>query len=151
MQCLSVTRFEVSISRKRDCLSTRNDEVSRGVLVVVSGNHIHHIVAGECGRSVKADQVHRDQLWGEVKGHAWAVVYKVIGSVRGLTAVDIRGSAVTSVIENVRKGRFTEEATIGCGHKRLVGARVETHLAISTTQEGTSHCFIGDDVYPYRK
>ena len=97
------------------------------------------------------DQVHRDQLWGEVQGHAWAIVYKVIGSVRGLTAVDIRGSAVASVIKSVRKGEFTEKAAIGCGRKRLVGARVETHPAISTTQEGTSHCFIGDNVYPYRK
>ena len=115
MQCLSVTRFEVSISRRRDCLSTRNDEVFREVLAVVSDNHIHHIVAGECGGSVKADQVHRDQLWGEVKGHAWAVVYKVIGSVRGLTAVDIRGSAVASVIESVRKVSSPKRRPLGVG------------------------------------
>ena len=115
----------------------------------MSGNHIHHIVAGECGGSVKADQVHRAQLWGDVEGHAWAVVCKAIGSVRCLTAADIRGSAVASVAKRVQKGEFTEKAAIRCGRKRLVGARVETHPAVSTKQEGTSHCFIGDNVYTY--
>ena len=101
-------------------------------MAVVGGNHIHHIVTGECGGSVKADQVHRAQLWGDVEGHAWAVVYKAIGSVRCLTAADIRGSAVATVAKSVQKGEFTEKAAIGCGRKRLVGARVETHPAVST-------------------
>ena len=51
----------------------------------------------------------------------------------------------------MRKGGFIEKAAIGCGRKRSAGARVETHPAISTKQEGTSHCFIEDNVYPYRK
>ena len=42
---------------------------SKGVLVVVGGNHIHHIMAGECGGSVKANQVHRNQLWCNVEKH----------------------------------------------------------------------------------
>ena len=28
---------------------------------------------------------------------------------------------------------------------------METHPAVSIEQEGTSHCFIRDDVYPYSK
>ena len=70
----------------------------------------------------------------------------MIGSVRSFAAADIRGSAVASVAKIVRKGAFTEKVAIGCRRKRLVGARVETHPAISTKQEGASHCFIGDDV-----
>ena len=113
----------------------------------MSGNHIDYIVAGECGGSVKADQVCRDQLWCNVERRAWPIVYKVIGSVHCLTAVYIRGSAVVSVAESVRKGEFAEKAAIGRGRKRLVRARVETHPTISTKQEGTSHCLIRDDVY----
>ena len=123
----------------------------REVLAVVSGNHIHHVVPGECGGSVKSYQVHLNQLWGAIKEHAWAILYEVIGSARGLTVADIRGSAVVSVGKSVRKGEFTEKATIGCGRERLVGARVETHPAISTKQKEASHCFIGNDIYPYRK
>ena len=77
--------------------------------------------------------------------------YTVMGSVRSLAAADVHGSAVVSVIKSVRKSDFTENAAIRCRRKRLVGARVETHPAISTKQEWTSHCIIGDDVYPYRK
>ena len=123
----------------------------RGVLGVVSGNHIHHIVAGECGGSVKASQVSRDQLLCNVERHTWPIVYKVVDSVRCVTTVNVRSSAVASVAKSVRKGEFAEKAAVGCGRKRLVGARVETHPTISTKQEGTSHCLIGDDVYPYRK
>ena len=53
-------RLDVSIPREGDCLSARADEVFRGVLVVVVGNHIQHILIGECGGSVKANQVHRN-------------------------------------------------------------------------------------------
>ena len=42
----------------------------QGILVVVDGNHIHHIVAGECGESVRANQVHRNQLWCNVERHS---------------------------------------------------------------------------------
>ena len=77
--------------------------------------------------------------------------YAVMGSVRSLAAADVHGSAVVSVVKSVRKSEFTENAAIRCRRKRLVGARVETHPAISTKQEWTSHCIIGDDVYPYRK
>ena len=108
-------------------------------------------MAGKCRRSVKAGQVHRNQLWRGVEGHARTVVYEVMGSVRGFTAADVRGSAVVSVVKSVRKSEFTENAAIRCRRKRLVGARVETHPAISIKQEWTSHCFVGDDVYPYRK
>ena len=132
MQCLNVTGFEVSIPREKGCLSTRADEVFRGVLAVVSGHHIHHKVAGECGGSVKVNQVHRDQLWCNVERHAWPIVYKMVGSARCLTTVNIRDSAVASVAKSVRKGQFTQKATVGCGRKRLVGARVETHPTIST-------------------
>ena len=117
----------------------------------MSGNHIHHVVPGECEGSVKAYQVYRNQLWGAIEGHTWAVVYKVIGSVRGLTAVGIRGSAVVIIVKGVRESEFTEKAAIGCVRERSVGARVESHSAISTKQEEASHCFIGDDVYPYPK
>ena len=129
----------------------RDDEVFRGILTVVGGNNIHHIMAGRCRRSVKANQVHRDQLWRGVGGHAQTVVYKVVDSVRGLTGADVRGSAVVSVVKSVRQGEFTENAAIGCGRRCLVGARVETHPAISTQKEWTSHFFIENDVYPWRK
>ena len=123
----------------------------RGFVAVVSGNHIHHTVAGECEGSVKANQVYRDQLWCNVERHAWPIVYKVVGSVRCLTTVNIRGSTVAGVAKRVRKGEFAEKAAFGCGRKRFVGARVETHPTISTKQDGASHCLIRDDVYPYRK
>ena len=123
----------------------------RGVLAVANGNHIHHVVPDECRGSVKAYQVHRNQLWGAIEGHAWVIVYKVIDSVRGLIAADIRCIIFASVVESVRKSEFTEKVAIGCGRERLVGVRAETHSAISTKQEGASHCFIGDDVYTYRK
>ena len=75
----------------------------------------------------------------------------MISSVRGLTAAGIRGSAVASVVKSVRKGKIAEKAAIGCGREHLVGARVETHPAISTKQEGSSHCFFTDKVHPFRK
>ena len=59
----------------------------------------------------------------------------MIGSVRSLTAADIRGSAVASVAKSVRKDEFAEKVAIECGRKRLVGARVETHSSILTKQE----------------
>ena len=117
----------------------------------MGGNNIHRIMTGKCGRSVKASQVHRDQLWRRIEGHARTIVYQVVDSVRCFAAADVRGSAVLSVVKSVRQGEFTENATIRCRCKRLVGARVETHPAISTTQEWTSHCFIGNGGYPYRK
>ena len=100
--------------------------------MVVGGNHIHHIVAGECGGSVKANPVHRNQLWCNVERHAWPIVYKVVGSVRCLTTMNKRGSAVASVAKGVRKGKLAEKTAVGCGRKCLVGARVETHPTIST-------------------
>ena len=139
------------ISREGNRLSTRNDEVFRGVLAVVGGKYIRHIMAGKCGRSVKTHQVHRDQMWRGVERHAWTVVQKVMGSLRGLTAADVRGSAVVSVVKSVRQGEFPDNAAIDCARKHLVGPRVETHPAVPTMQEGTSYYFIGDDVYPYRK
>ena len=71
------------------------------VLAVVSGNHIYHVVPGECGRSVKTCQVHQDQLWRAVEGHIWTGVYEVISSVRGLPVADISNSTVTSVVKRV--------------------------------------------------
>ena len=112
---------------------------------------MHHVMVGKCRESIKADQVHRDQLWRDVEEHARTVVYKVMGSVWGLTAADVRGCAAVSVVKGVRQGEFTENEAIGCGRKRLVGARVKSHPTTSTKQEGTSHRFIGDDVYPYCK
>ena len=81
-----------------------------------------HVVPGVCGEYVKAYQVYRNQLWGAIEGHVWAVVYKVIGSVRGFTAADIRGSGVVIVVRSVRKSEFTEKVVIGCGRERTVGA-----------------------------
>ena len=72
--------------------------------MVVSGNHIYHIVAHECGGSVKANQVHREQLWCNVERHAGRIVYKVVGSVRCLTTVYIRSSAVARVDQRCAKG-----------------------------------------------
>ena len=103
----------------------------REVLVVVGGNHIHHIVVGECEGSAKANQVHRNQLWRNVERHAWPIVYKVVCSVRCLTTVNIRSSAVASVAKGVQKGKLAERTVVGWGRKCLVGARVETHPAIS--------------------
>ena len=77
--------------------------------------------------------------------------YKVIGSVRSLRAADVRSGAVVSVVKSARQGEFTENAAIICGRKRLVGTRMEAHLAVSAKREGTTHCFVGDDIYPYRK
>ena len=114
-------------------MSARNDKVFQGNLAIVGGNNIHYIIAGKCRR------------------HARTVVYKGVDSVRGLTAADVRGSAVVSVVKSVRQSEFTKDAGIRCRRERLVGARVETYPAISTKQEWASHCFIGDDVYPYRK
>ena len=147
----NVTRFEVTISREGDCLSTRTDEVFRRVLAVVSGNRIDYVVAGECGGSVKAYQVHQDKLGGAIEGHIWTVVYKVINNVRGLTVADISGRTVVSVVINVRKGEFAVKAAIGFGRERLVETRVESHPAIAPKQQGTLHCLTGDDVYPLRK
>ena len=133
-------------------MTAQNDEVSRGILAVVGGNNIDHTLAVKCRRSVKAGRVHRNQLWRGVEGHTRTVVYEVMDSVRrGLTAADVRGSAVVSVVKSVRQSEFTENAAIRCRRKRSVGARVETNPAISTKQEWISHCLIGDDVYPYRK
>ena len=123
----------------------------RRVLAVVSGNHIDYVVAGECGASVKAYQLHRDKLWGAIDGHTWTVVYKVIKNVRGLTVADISVSTVASVVINVRKGGFAVKAAIGFGCERLVEARVESNPAIASKQLGALHCLIGDNVYPLRK
>ena len=65
--------------------------------------------------------------------------------------VELVGSAVVSIVMGVRESEFTEKATIGCVGERLVGARVESHPAISIRQEGASHCVTRDDVYPCRK
>ena len=75
----------------------------------------------------------------------------MVDIVRRFAAADVGGSVVVSVVKSVRQGEFAENATIKCRRKRLVGTRVETHPAISTKKEWTSHCFIGNDVYPYRK
>ena len=40
----------------RNSLSIGTDKVLQGVLSVVSGNRIDHVVAGECGGSVEAYQ-----------------------------------------------------------------------------------------------
>ena len=88
--------------------------------------------------------------WVAIGTLAWAVVYKVIGSVRGFTVEDTSGSAAASVLKNVRKGEFTGKAAIVCELERLVGAS-GTHPAISTKQEGASYCLVGDGVYSYRK
>ena len=74
-----------------------------------------------------------------------------MSSIRGLTAADVRSGAVVSVVSSVRQGEFTENAAIMYGRKRLVGMRVEAHPAVLTKQEGTSNCFIENDVYAYRK
>ena len=42
---------------------------SERVVAVVNGNNIDHVVAGDCGGSVKAYQVHRDKFWGAIEGH----------------------------------------------------------------------------------
>ena len=47
----------------------------------------------------------------------------MVGSVRCITTVNIRGSAVASVARGVRKGELAEKAAVGCGRKCLVGAR----------------------------
>ena len=135
MQCLESLQVQGLDIREGDRLSARNDEEFRGILAIVGGNNIHQIMAGKCRRSVKEGQIHGDQLWRGVEGHARTVVYKVVDSVRGLTAADVRGSAVVSVVKSVRQSEFTENAAIRCRRKRLIGARVETHPAISTKQE----------------
>ena len=104
----------------------------RGVLTIVAGNNTHHKMTGKYRRSVKAGQVHRDQLWGGAEGHARTVVYQVVDSVRGFAAADVRGSVVVSGVKNARQSEFTENTTIRCRRKRLIGARVETHPAIPT-------------------
>ena len=123
----------------------------RRVLTVVSGNHIDYVVAGECGGSVKAYQLHRDKLCGAIDGHTWTVVYKVIKNARGPTVADISVSTVASVVTNVRKGEFTVKAAIGFGCERLIEARVESNPDIASKQRGALHCLIGDDVYQLRK
>ena len=60
-------------------------------------------------------------------------------------------STVTSFVKRVRKGEFAKKVAIECGRELLIGTRVESYLAISVKQEGTSHCPIGDDIYPCRK
>ena len=78
----------------------------RRVLAVLSGNHIDHVVVGECEGSVKVYQVDRDKLLGAIEGHTWTVLYKVISNAQGPTVADISGSTVVSVVINVRKGEF---------------------------------------------
>ena len=85
----------------------------RRILVVVGGNHIYHIVAGECGGSVKANQVHLNQLWCNIERYAWPIVYKVVSSVPCPMAVNIRGGAVASVAKGVRKGKLAEKTAVG--------------------------------------
>ena len=68
---------------------------------VVYGNHIDHVVAREGGESLEVDQVHRDTLWGEAKGHTLTVVDKVVGNVRGLTVMDVGGSPAASIVADV--------------------------------------------------
>ena len=102
----------------------------------MSGNHIDYVVAGEGGGSVKAYQVHRNKLRGAIKGQIWTVVYKGINNVWGPTVADISVSTVASVVIDVRKGEFTVKAAIGFGRKRLGEARVESHPAIASKQQG---------------
>ena len=123
----------------------------RRVLAVVSGNHIGYVVAGECGGAIKAYQVHRDKLWGAIDGHTCTVVYEVIKNVRGLTVANMSVSTVASVVINVRKGEFAVRAAIEFGRDRLIEARVKSHPAIASKQQGALHCLIGDDVYSLRK
>ena len=88
------------VSRKGDRLSARGDEVFRGILAIVGGNNIHNIMTGKYEVSVKAGQVHRDQLWRRTQGHARTVVYQVVDNVRCSAAADVRGSAVVSVVKS---------------------------------------------------
>jgi hypothetical protein len=55
------------MSREGDRLPTRSDEVFKGVLAVVGGIYVYHVVAGQSRGSIEADQVHRDELWGGVE------------------------------------------------------------------------------------
>ena len=50
--------------------------------MIVSGDHIDHLVVREGGKSVEADQVHQDKLQSVAMGHALTVVDKVVRSVR---------------------------------------------------------------------
>ena len=71
----------------------------REILTIEGGNNIPHAMTGKCGRSVKAGQVHRDQLSRRIEGHARTVVYQVVDNVRCFAAADIRGSAVVGVVK----------------------------------------------------
>ena len=73
----------------------------RGIVAIVGGNNSHHIMTGKCGGSVKAGQVHRDQLWRRIEGHCRTVVYQVVDNVWCFAATDVRGSSFMSVVESV--------------------------------------------------
>ena len=59
-------------------------------------------------------------------------------------------AALLRASSKVCKRVGSPKAAIGSGRERLIGARVESHPAISAEQEETSHCLIGHDIYPYR-
>ena len=60
-------RFKVFVSRLGGCLSIRNNEATRGIRAVVSGDRIDHVEVREGGGSVKSDQVPRGKLWRVIK------------------------------------------------------------------------------------
>lgn len=60
-------------SHQWNLLSTRGNETLQGIWVAVNQKHINHVMAREGRRSVEANQVHGDVLWGVVEGHAFTI------------------------------------------------------------------------------
>ena len=108
-------------------------------------------MAREGGRSVEADQVHRDKLWSAAEGHTLTVVDEVVSDVRGLTIADLGGNTAMSIVTDVREGEFTKSPVVRLRRERLVRARVKACPAVSIKQESTSHVLIRDNVHLNRK
>lgn len=90
------------------------------------------------GRSVEANQVHRNKLRDVVEGNAWVVVDEALNSIRDLTVADIGGDAVVSVHANVRDDDFTEDAVIWLRRDCLIRAQTQTYPAILTKEKRIS-------------
>lgn len=71
-------------------------------------------MARKGGRSVEANQVHRNKKRGVVGGNASAVIDEVVNNIRDLTVADIGSGAVVGVTD-VRDDEFTEDMVISNG------------------------------------
>lgn len=85
-------------SRHWNRLFTLRNEAFRGVRIIVNQENINHVVPYQGGGSVSVNQVHRNEPWGVVEGHVWAVGNQVIRSVCLLTFAGVCGSTAVDAV-----------------------------------------------------